>query len=273
LLVVAERLAAQTGNTLRGDQCIFTASMPDGSHLTILLPPVAVRGPIIELRRPGKQALSLDDLMKQAVLSKDMATLLKAAVDARRNLLVTGGLNTGVSTFINALAALTPEDARLVTVEHTPRLVTGRQHTVSLGVGQQRRGATMREVVSQANRLRSDWLIVDDVDGHSAYEVLLTAAARREGTILGMHGHSAEETLKLIEVFSSATSPTQSLPTLVGHAVQLVVHIARMEDGAHRVLSIGEVQPRETTVALQELFYFRGEFKATGKVASFLRKT
>ena len=261
VITIARRLIAQAGEMYDPTRAIYETTLPYGPHVTIVLPPVAVRGPVIEIRRMGRTPTA-ETLVEQGWMNGDMLEVLREAVRGRRNLMVAGAVGAGVTTLLGALAGLTEEHERLVTVEDVPDLHIDREHVISLGAGSANGKLNFRSVLHQASKLRSDRLVVDDVRGEEAWDVLATVAARRPGNFIGVHaaqGRDAVEHVKRLVRLGGRSS--DELGDLVAQAVGLLVQVECGPDGTRRVTRISEVVgSRGDDVETQDLFVYDGQF-------------
>lgn len=268
LLTVARRLLAQGHEVLDFSKPIQTATLPDGTHVTVIQPPVAARGLIIEIRRGSAQPPSGAELVAQNVISEEMLELFQRAVTAKRNIVVAGSPGSGVTTLLNVLIGLCPEHERVVTIERTPTLVVDRARTLSL-----RSSRTSNDTLMQAQSMRADRLVVDGAAAENLSSVLYAMAERRVGSFLGVHATSAADLLEALQLFSHlAGREPAATAALIAQAANLVIHIHTNDDGSHRVESVAEITHEADQVAIQELYTHKGgEFKATAKAASYLK--
>ncbi len=270
LLTCARRLVAQAGRVLDPGQAIVEAALPYGPHVTVVQAPVAVRGPIIEIRRTARGP-SLDDLVEQGTLSPDMKSLLVLAVKKKRTVMVTGAVGAGVTTMLGAIAATTGDDERLVTVEEVPDLAISHDGVVSLSAGGPH-GLDFAEVLRQATKLRADRLVVDDVQGSRALPVLMAIAARPPGSLVGLHPPDLDDAVAPLVLLAklAGKSSEPALHELVGRSVHLIVHLAQTDEG-RRVIDVTEVTGTDDgEIQTQLLFEHRdGEFVAGGDSATF----
>jgi len=274
LLVIAQRLVASAGDELRSDKPIHETALPDGSRVIVVQPPVAVRGPVIEIRRAAAGS-HLTDLVAQEMMTEEMADLLVKAIEARRNILVAGPVGSGVTTLLGALANAVPGEERVITVEDVPDLSLDRDRVVALATGGADSGLTLRHLLAQAARLRSDRLVVDDVRGPEATDVLTTLATRREGCLVGLHAGGNVEPLAHLRVLTRIEHPLsdQAMDELIASSVHLVVQVAREGENARRVRSIVEVVSNgDGPLVTRTLFRSEegGGFTGSAKEASFV---
>jgi len=270
-LTIARRLIAQAGEQLDPSRAIYETSLPYGPHVTVVLPPVAVRNPIIEIRRMAAGP-NMDALVAAAWLSGEMRDLIADAVVARRNVLVCGSVGSGVTTMLGATVGFVDDHERIVTVEDIPDLFIERDHVIALSTGRGRSGLLLSDVLAQGSKLRADRLVVDDVRGDEALDVLSTVAARRPGNFIGLHsgeGHDALKNLRnLVQRRSNAAGFI--LADLIARSVSLVVEVALGDDRRRRVVRIAEVTGADgEELQVQELYAYDGEFASTGNSPSF----
>jgi pilus assembly protein CpaF len=225
-----------------------------------------VQGPILEIRRTARGA-SADDLVGKGVMNKAMLDVLKEAVARRRNIAVVGTVGAGVTTVLGAIASLCNDGERIVTAEDVPDLTIDREHVISLATGSSRSGLSLVDVVRQASRLRSDRLVVDDVHGDNAFDVLTEAASRGEGTFLGLHCAGGEDPVAAVSLLArlGGRLTDATLGGLLSRAVHLLVQVARTDEG-RRITSINELSSgNDGSLKSNSLFVYDGEFAATGR--------
>jgi len=235
----------------------------------VVLPPVAIRGPIIEIRRmaPGPAA---DEMVKQGVLNKEILDLVRDAISARRTIAVLGPVGAGVTTLVGALTSLFSEEDRIVSAEDVPDLSIGRDGVVSLGTGGAGSGVRLRDVVRQAALMRADRIVVDDLRGNDTCDVFSELAARPGGDLVGIHGQGPAGMELVRQAKLGSHGANGAAAELVARAVQLVLELERDEEGSHRVVRVTEITGAEDgEINAQELFRFDGDFSSTGAQASF----
>jgi pilus assembly protein CpaF len=256
----AEHLLAQGG--VSATRAIEDAVLADGGHVTVIFPPVAVGGPIIEVRRTSRASVSGEGLVGQGMLSNDMLTMLRAAITLRRNVLVMGAEDAGVPTLISTLAQST--DERLAVVESTPELSLGSSKAMRFCAGT----TSLGTLIQTASRLRAERLVVDGIRGPEARDALLAMAARGGGTLVGVRAAAHAGVLEHLEALASLGSSKEGVAALIGASVHVIVRMARGADGVRRVESISELGT-EGTVDLFE--HGENGFASTGYRPSFMQ--
>jgi pilus assembly protein CpaF len=279
---VVERLVAPTGQTIDEGHPLVDVRLRDGSRLAAAVPPVAVRGACLTLRKPRSASFTLGDMISGGALSAEMADFLTTCVSARRNILVCGAPGSGKSAVVAALAAAAPDGERVVSVEEVAEISLQREDWVALesrpsdgnGVPAVDLGALLRGAL----RMRPDRLVVGDVRGGEALELVQAMASSSDGTVASVGGEGARSALGRLTSMARLAAPGASVPALrelVACAVDVVVHVARYADGVYRVAAIDEVMAAsDEGFHTQELFAFRGSadeggFAAAGVIPAF----
>lgn len=260
---VARHLLSRARVQLDSAHPIAEATLHDGTHILAILPPVAVGGALVEIRRVGRPGPSGESLVSAGMLSADMLRALRSAIAVRRNVVVVGPSDAGVSLLVSALAAMGGPDERLLVIEAMSELPIANPRAVRLAAA----GTSFSELLARASRLRADRVVIDGVRGGEAREALVLAASRGGGTIVGVRTASGSAVLDHLEALASLSGGRDGVGPLVASAVHLVVRLVRGADGARRVESIAEVG----SGGLTELFeHGEGGFASTGQAASFL---
>jgi pilus assembly protein CpaF len=279
---VVERLVAPTGQIIDEAHPLVDVRLRDGSRLAAAVPPVAVRGACLTLRKPRSSSFTLGDMISSGALSAEMADFLSTCVSARRNILVCGAPGSGKSAVLAALAAASPEGERVVSVEEVAEISLSREDWIALesrpsdgnGVPSVDLGALLRGAL----RMRPDRLVVGDVRGEEALELIQAMASSSDGTVASVAGEGARAALGRLTSMARLAAPGASVPALrelAACAVDVVVHVARYADGVYRVAAIDEVvAASEDGFHTQELFAFRGNadeggFAAAGVIPAF----
>jgi pilus assembly protein CpaF len=259
LLNAIGALMTRAGRRLDLVDPVLEARLPDGSRLTIVLPPIAVDGPMITIRKFAASPYAMDDLIRFGSLSLEAAAFLQACVLARANLLISGGSSSGKTTLLNALATCIPNDERIVTIEEAAELRLPQGHVCRLEcLPAGEKVMTLRQLVRHAVRMRPDRLIVGEVRGGEALDMLQAMNTGHSGAISTIHANSARDALSRLEtmvLMAGLDLPVRAIRQQVRGAINLVVHVGRLGDGSRRVLSIAELTGLDDqTIALQELF-------------------
>ncbi|NOY90240.1 MAG: CpaF family protein, partial [Deltaproteobacteria bacterium] len=250
-----------------GGGAVRHATLPNGAHATVILPPVAVGGPVVEIRR-GKQSAGIDALVPRGMLDATMAELLKRAISTQQNVAVVGPASSGVSTMLGALASAVDAGERLVLVEGQPDIRLDRDQVIALHASG---GETLSALARQASRLRCDRLVIDDVGADDTLAVLKVMASRGEGALAGFHAAGSEDPFTPLKVLASVGqhSSMAGLDDLIATAVDVVVRMGR-EGGARRVLGIIEVTGVDAgIVQTQPLYEYDDGFSSTGAEPGF----
>ncbi|MGA2131178.1 MAG: CpaF family protein [Bryobacteraceae bacterium] len=283
LLRIIEKVVAQVGRRVDESTPLVDARLPDGSRVNAAIPPVAVDGPLLSIRRFGRHALRPEDLVRGQTLTESMRQLLEYCVKARLNILISGGTGSGKTTLLNVLSGYIPEDERIVTIEDAAELRLQQTHVARMetrppnieGTGAIR----IRELVINALRMRPDRIIVGEVRGEEALDMLQAMNTGHDGSLTTVHANSPRDAVGRLEVMvgmSNANMGVRSIRQQVASAVDLFVQVSRFSDGTRRVTHVTEVTGMEgELVTLQDLFVFdkkgmteqgrvRGCFRASG---------
>ena len=278
---IIERIVAQVGRRIDKSQPLVDARLPDGSRVNAIIPPLAVKGPCLTVRKFPLQRLSMDDLIEMESISRAAATFLRACVIDRRNVLVSGGTGTGKTTMLNVLSSFIPFKERIVTIEDTMELRLHQEHVVSLetkpanveGTGQY----TIRDLVKNALRMRPDRVIVGECRGGEALDMVQAMNTGHDGSMTTVHANSALEVVERLEVLilMAADLPVTSIHRQLSSALDLIVHISRLPGGRRVVTQISEVaryDPEEKRIVVLDIFNCRNgqSLQPTGYLPSFV---
>lgn len=270
-------LTAGCGRPTHADDPVAQARLPDGSMLSVVLPPVAVGGPVLSIRRPRHLRLDLTTLARTGIFPEPLAPLLEAMVASRLNILVSGQSGTGRTTVLNALCRAIHERERLATVEELAELQLGKACAIRLQSASDA-PCTQRDLLRTALRMRPDRVVVGELLGDEAWDFLEAMGSGFQGSMATLRGSSPGEALDRLETLVGMTAGTPSelmVRRLIGRAIDLVIHLRRLADGRRVVGSIAEVVPGLGGLTIQELFRFHeqgvgtngrvvGTFTATG---------
>ena len=281
---VIERIAARVGRRIDTSSPMADLRLPDGSRVNATLPPATIDGPTLSIRRFGRRRLRRDDILSMGTLSPELLEFLVIAVRSRRNILVSGGTGAGKSTLLGVLAEAIPETERIVTIEDTAELSLDQEHVVRMEtrpVNIEGRGRiTARDLLVNALRMRPDRIIVGEVRGAEALDMLQALNTGHDGGIGTIHANSPRDALARLEtmvLMAGVDLPSRAVREQIVSAIHLLVHVRRYDDGVRRVESVAEITGLEgQTPQLQEIFGFRrrgrqgrrvlGHFTATGVI-------
>ena len=283
LLRIIEKIVSRVGRRVDESSPLVDARLPDGSRVNAAIPPVAVDGPLLSIRRFGRVGMKGEDLVAKLALTEGMLELLKVCVKARLNILISGGTGSGKTTLLNALSGYIPEDERIVTIEDAAELRLQQTHVARMetrpanveGAG----AIHIRQLVVNALRMRPDRIIVGEVRAEEALDMLQAMNTGHDGSLTTIHANTPRDALGRLEVMigmANANMGVRSMRQQVASAVNLFVQVARFSDGSRRVTHITEVVGMEQDmITLQDIFLFEktgiaesgrviGRFRATG---------
>ena len=265
LLRIIDRIVSQVGRRIDEASPMVDARLPDGSRVNAIIPPLALRGPSLTIRKFARNALSLDDLIGLGTLSQESADFLAQCVRGKLNILISGGTGTGKTTLLNAVSAFVPAGERIVTVEDAAELRLLQRHVVSLesrppnieGEGEVR----IRDLVRNALRMRPDRIIVGEVRGAETLDMLQAMNTGHDGSLTTVHANSARDALHRLEMLvlmAGVELPVKAVREQIAGGFDLLVHISRLVDGSRRITQITEIAGMEgDVVTLQDLFVAR----------------
>ncbi len=288
---IINKIVAQVGRRIDESSPMVDARLPDGSRVNAVIPPLSLSGPLLTIRKFSRNRLTLDDMVRIGTLSQQAVDFLTYCIRAELNLLISGGTGSGKTTLLNALSAAVPDSDRIVTIEDAAELKLDQRHVLRLesrpknieGDGE----IAIRELVRNSLRMRPDRIIVGEVRGAEALDMLQAMNTGHDGSLTTVHSNSARDGLSRIEtmvLMAGFDLPVRAIRQQVASALDLIVHLDRLEDGSRRVTAITEVQRMESDViTMQDLFTFKvesvspdrtivGELKPTGLRPVFLNK-
>jgi Flp pilus assembly CpaF family ATPase len=278
---IIERIVAQVGRRIDKSQPLVDARLPDGSRVNAIIPPLAVKGPCLTVRKFPLQRLTMDDLIEMGSINRAAATFLRGCVIDRRNIVVSGGTGSGKTTLLNVLSSFIPFKERIVTIEDTVELRLHQEHVVTLetkppnveGAGQY----TVRDLVKNALRMRPDRIIVGECRGPEALDMIQAMNTGHDGSMTTVHANSSQEVIERLEVLilMAADLPITSIHRQLTTAVDMIAHISRLPGGRRVVTQVSEVlrvDPDTKEIVLLDIFNFRnGEsLEPTGYLPSFV---
>ena len=245
---VIERIVAQVGRRIDKSQPLVDARLPDGSRVNAIIPPLAINGPCLTIRRFPAERLTIEELINKGSLTSSAAAFLRAAVGNKRNILVSGGTGSGKTTMLNAMSSFIPYKERIVTVEDTAELQMHQEHVVTLetrpanveGHGEY----TARDLVKNALRMRPDRLIVGECRGGEALDMLQAMNTGHDGSMTTVHANSSTEVIERLEllVLMAVELPVTAIHRQIASALDLVVQLSRLPNGHRLVTQISEVE-------------------------------
>ncbi len=279
---IINKIVAEVGRRVDESSPMVDARLPDGSRVNIIIPPLSLSGPLITIRKFTQNKLQLDDLIRNGTLSSDSVDFIERCVLAELNILISGGTGSGKTTLLNALSAAIPDTHRIVTIEDAAELQLSQRHVLRLearlknieGEGQ----VEIRDLVRNALRMRPDRIIVGEVRGAEALDMLQAMNTGHDGSLSTVHANSPRDALARLEtmvLMAGFELPVRAIRQQVCSALDMIIHLERLEDGGRRVVYITEVQRMEAdVVTLQDIFkYHVDEVQADGAIAGGLRST
>jgi pilus assembly protein CpaF len=291
LMRIIEKIVARVGRRVDESSPLVDARLPDGSRVNAAIPPVAVDGPLLSIRRFGRDPLTAEDLVAGLSVTDGMMQLLQACVHARLNIVISGGTGAGKTTLLNVLSTYISEEERIVTIEDAAELRLRQEHVARMetrppnieGTGAIR----IRELVINALRMRPDRIIVGEVRGEEAIDMLQAMNTGHDGSLTTIHANSPRDAMGRLEVMvgmANANMSVRSIRQQISSAIDLVVQIARLSDGSRRVTALTECVGMEgELVTMQDIFVFEktgltergrvtGRFRATGIRPKFFER-
>jgi pilus assembly protein CpaF len=288
---IINKMVAQVGRRVDESSPMVDARLPDGSRVNAVLPPLSLTGPLVTIRKFSKNRLEMGDLIRLGTVTTEVVEFLDRCIRAELNMLVSGGTGTGKTTFLNALSTSIPDSDRIITIEDAAELRLNQRHVLRLearpknieGEGE----IAIRELVRNSLRMRPERIIVGEVRGAEALDMLQAMNTGHDGSLSTVHANTPRDALARIEtmvMMAGYDLPMRAIRQQVAAALDMIVHLERLEDGSRRVTSIVEVQRMESdTITLQELFTFQveqvttdrmviGTLRGTGLRPTFLTK-
>jgi pilus assembly protein CpaF len=281
VLRIIERIVSPLGRRVDESSPMVDARLPDGSRVNVIIPPLSLVGPCLSIRKFPKSALMMEDYVRINALSADQAVFLKACVEARLNIVISGGTSTGKTTFLNILSGYIPGHERIVTIEDAAELRLHQRHVVRLesrpanieGKGQ----VAIRQLVSNALRMRPDRIVVGEVRGAEALDMLQAMNTGHDGSMTTVHANSTRDALRRIEtmvLMAGMDLPLRAVREQISSAFNLVAQLTRMSDGTRKITALSEVQGMEgDVVVMQDLFHYVQTGVHDGKVDGYFTAT
>jgi pilus assembly protein CpaF len=269
---IIERIVAPLGRRIDESSPMVDARLPDGSRVNAIIPPLAIRGPALTIRRFNRTLLRPEDLLTVGAASPGMLAFLRVCVEHRRNVVISGGTSSGKTTLLNVLSNLIPDGERVVTIEDAAELTLRHAHLVQLEGRppnlEQRGEVTIRDLVRNALRMRPDRIVVGECRGGEALDMLQAMNTGHDGSLTTVHANSPRDVVSRLEVMTLMAGmdlPVQAIREQIASAIDVVVHQARFADGSRRIVSVMEVTGIESgRVQMQPLFEFRARLGQRG---------
>jgi len=281
LMRIIERIVAPLGRRIDESSPTVDARLKDGSRVNAVIPPIALNGPTLTIRKFFKKPLTIEDLIRFGSVTEEAVEFLRASVIAAVNIVVSGGTGTGKTTFLNVLSSFIPSDIRIITIENAAELQLRQEHVVTLesrppnveGKGE----VSIRDLVINSLRMRPDRIVVGECRGGEALDMLQAMNTGHEGSMTTLHANNTRDSLSRLEtmvLMAGMELPHRAIRDQVASAIDMIVQLERMRDGSRRVVSITEVQGMEgDVITTADIFKFEQAGFEEGKVIGRLRPT
>ena len=280
---VIQRIVGLAGREVNQANPICDARLPDGSRVNVVLPPVSLCGPILTIRKFSKTPMTIERLIKYGSITKEIADKLELLVKAKYNIFISGGTGSGKTTFLNALSNYIPKDERVITIEDSAELqIIGVENLVSLetrnanasGAGQ----VTIRDLIKASLRMRPERIVVGEVRGGEALDMLQAMNTGHDGSLSTGHANSTEDMLSRLETMvlqGAAGLPLEAIRQQIASAVDIIIHLSRLRDKSRKTMEITEVEGyKDGKIILNPLYVFMEDEGSTmDKVSGMLRRT
>jgi len=282
LLQIIDRIVSKVGRRIDESSPMVDARLPDGSRVNAIIPPLAIDGPMLSIRRFGVDPLKMEDILKFDALTQGMATVLQGAVRARLNILISGGTGAGKTTLLNILSEYIPNDERIISIEDSAELQLKQEHVVRLetrppnieGAG----AVNQRELVRNCLRMRPDRIIVGEVRGGEALDMLQAMNTGHDGSLSTIHANTPRDALARLEtmvLMAGMDLPERAIREQMSSAVNIVVQLSRMSDGTRKIIRLSEISGMEgNIIVMQDIFvYTKQGVSADGRVVGYFKAT
>ena len=265
ILRTIQRIVQPLGRTIDAANPMVDARLKDGSRLNAIIPPLSLTGPVVTIRKFSKKMENIDDLLRMGTLTSNMASFLEACVRAKFNIIISGGTGSGKTTLLNILSSFIDDYERIITIEDAAELRLHQSHVISLEtrmVNYEGEGEiTVRDLVKNSLRMRPDRIIVGEVRGKEAFDMMQAMNTGHEGSITTLHANSSVDAINRLEtmmLMNDMELPVNAIRNYIEKAIDIVIQIDRMSDGKRKITSISEVVGmKDDKVALKEIFSFK----------------
>lgn len=282
VMSIIDKIVAPLGRRIDESSPMVDARLPDGSRVNAIIPPLALNGPTVTIRKFSKDPFQIEDLVNFGTLSNEMAIFLEACVKARLNIFVSGGTGSGKTTTLNVLSNFIPHDERIITIEDAAELQLGQDHVVSLesrppnieGKG----SITIRDLVRNSLRMRPDRVVIGEVRGAEALDMLQAMNTGHDGSLATGHSNSARDMIARLEtmvLLAGVELPVKAIREQIAGALDVIIQQSRLKDGSRKITSITEVQGMEgDVIVLQDIFSYKQQgVDENGKIIGRLTPT
>ena len=281
LMRIIERIVAPLGRRIDEASPMVDARLPDGSRVNAIIPPLSLIGPVLTIRKFFRVPLGIDDLVRLGTCTAQFLEFVRMCVQSRLNIVVSGGTGAGKTTLLNVLSSFLPADERIITIEDAAELQLRQEHVVTLesrppnleGQGQ----ITIRQLVINALRMRPDRIVVGEVRGGEALDMLQAMNTGHDGSLTTAHSNSPRDTLRRLEtmvLMAGMDLPLRAIREQIASAINLIIHVQRLRDGSRKVVQVSEVTGMEgDTILLQDIFLFKETGMRDGRVQGRLEPT
>lgn len=266
---IIEKIVSPLGRRIDESSPMVDARLPDGSRVNAIIPPLALNGPTITIRKFSKDPFTIENLISFGTLTRDMAIFIEACVKAKLNIFISGGTGSGKTTTLNVLSSFIPEDERIITIEDAAELQLTQEHVISLesrpsnieGTG----AITIRDLVKNSLRMRPERIVIGEVRGGEALDMLQAMNTGHDGSLATGHSNSPRDMISRLEtmvLMAGMDLPVRAIRQQISGAIDLIVQQSRLNDGTRRIVNITEVQGLEgDVVVLQDIFTFKQQGK------------
>ncbi len=265
LMRIIDKIVSSVGRRIDESSPMVDARLSDGSRVNVIIPPLAIDGPVMSIRRFGKDPLLLKDLILLKSFTKEIGEVVKGVIKARLNVLISGGTGSGKTTLLNCLSQFIPEEERIVTIEDAAELQLKQEHLVRMETRppniEDEGEVTSRDLVRNSLRMRPDRIIVGEVRGPEAFDMLQAMNTGHEGSLTTIHANSSRDALMRLESMVAMTNlqiSNEFMRRFIASAIDLIIQIARFPDGTRKITSLQEITGMEgNVITMQEIFSFR----------------